>query len=77
MIRVSYNWNQVLARNLYFKVFSFYWKIFLWDKMARRAATRRVEGAGGLSVPQVGVWRSFPSKFFAHISSKKGIFEQF
>ena len=36
-----------------------------------------VEGMGGLSVPQVGVWGASPGNFFANISSAKGIFGQF
>ena len=36
-----------------------------------------VEGAAGISLPQVGVWGSSPRNFFANTSSEKeGILEQ-
>ena len=62
MIRVSYNWNQVQVRDLYFWVF-FLLEIFLWDKMAQCANKACVVGAGGLSMAQVEVWGSFPGNF--------------
>ena len=48
VIRVSYNWNQVLARNLYFKAFCFYWKIFCrtrWHDVPQHGVRRVQEGS--------------------------------
>ena len=47
-----------------------------WCDVSRRAV-RYVEGAGRLPMPQVGVRGSSPGKFFAKISSEKGLLGQF
>ena len=53
----------------------------MWDKMVRKWCDARdvlyVAGAGGLPMPQMGVRGSSPGKFFANISSEKGILGQF
>ena len=53
-----------------------------WRHAAMRRAAMRpnaacVEGAAGISLPQVGVWGSSPRNFFTNVSSEKGILGQF